>query len=36
MLETEFTVEHMIATIDAATIATSGSFLRYDGEPEKW
>jgi NAD(P)-dependent dehydrogenase (short-subunit alcohol dehydrogenase family) len=36
MLETSFTVENMIKTIDAATLATSGRFLRYDGEPEAW
>jgi NAD(P)-dependent dehydrogenase (short-subunit alcohol dehydrogenase family) len=36
MLETSFTVENMIDTIDAATIETSGRFLRYDGEPETW
>jgi NAD(P)-dependent dehydrogenase (short-subunit alcohol dehydrogenase family) len=36
MLETEFTVENMIATIGAATLEDSGSFLRYDGIPEAW
>jgi len=36
MLETSFTVGHMIDTIDRATIETSGRFLRYDGEPEAW
>jgi NAD(P)-dependent dehydrogenase (short-subunit alcohol dehydrogenase family) len=36
MLEIDFTVEHMIATIDAVTIDETGRFLRYDGEPEPW
>jgi NAD(P)-dependent dehydrogenase (short-subunit alcohol dehydrogenase family) len=36
MLETSFTVRNMIETIDEATIAETGSFLRYDGEPEPW
>jgi NAD(P)-dependent dehydrogenase (short-subunit alcohol dehydrogenase family) len=36
MLETSFTVGHMIKTIDAATIADTGKFLRYDGVPEAW
>jgi NAD(P)-dependent dehydrogenase (short-subunit alcohol dehydrogenase family) len=36
MLEASFTVEHMIRTIDRTTIAESGRFWRYDGEPEAW
>ena len=36
MLETSFTVGHMIKTIDAATIADTGKFLRYDGVAEAW
>jgi NAD(P)-dependent dehydrogenase (short-subunit alcohol dehydrogenase family) len=36
MLETSFTVGHMIATIDKLTIEDSGKFLRYDGVPEAW
>jgi len=36
MLEVSFTVGHMIETIEAATLATTGRFLRYDGEPEAW
>ena len=36
MLEVEFTVGHMIDTIENATIEDSGQFLRYDGEPEAW
>jgi NAD(P)-dependent dehydrogenase (short-subunit alcohol dehydrogenase family) len=36
MLETEFTVENMIDTIDKVTVEDSGSFLRYDGVPEAW
>jgi NAD(P)-dependent dehydrogenase (short-subunit alcohol dehydrogenase family) len=36
MLETSFTVENMIDTIDKATIEDSGRFLRYDGEEEPW
>jgi NAD(P)-dependent dehydrogenase (short-subunit alcohol dehydrogenase family) len=36
MLETSFTVENMIDTIDRVTIEDSGSFLRYDGIPEAW
>jgi len=36
MLETAFTVENMIDTIDAITIEEIGSFLRYDGVPEAW
>lgn len=36
MLETSFTVGHMIETIDRATIEDTGKFLRYDGEVEAW
>jgi NAD(P)-dependent dehydrogenase (short-subunit alcohol dehydrogenase family) len=36
MLETSFTVRHMIETIDKVTIADSGRFLRYDGATEPW
>jgi NAD(P)-dependent dehydrogenase (short-subunit alcohol dehydrogenase family) len=36
MLETSFTVGHMIATIEKLTVADSGKFLRYDGVPEAW
>ena len=36
MLETSFTVGHMIKTIDAVTIKDTGRFLRYDGMPEAW
>lgn len=36
MLEVDFTVRHMIETIDAVTIEDSGSFLRYDGVAEAW
>jgi NAD(P)-dependent dehydrogenase (short-subunit alcohol dehydrogenase family) len=36
MLETSFTVGHMIATIGKATIADTGRFLRYDGATEPW
>jgi NAD(P)-dependent dehydrogenase (short-subunit alcohol dehydrogenase family) len=36
MLEVSFTVENMIDTIDAVGIEDTGSFLRYDGEPEAW
>jgi NAD(P)-dependent dehydrogenase (short-subunit alcohol dehydrogenase family) len=36
MLETSFTVGHMIKTIDAVTIKDTGRFLRYDGVPEAW
>jgi len=36
MLETSFTVGHMIDTIDEVTIEDTGSFLRYDGAPEAW
>jgi NAD(P)-dependent dehydrogenase (short-subunit alcohol dehydrogenase family) len=36
MLTTAFTVGHMLETIDKATLADSGKFLRYDGVPEAW
>ena len=36
MLETSFTVGHMITTIDAVTLADTGKFLRYDGVAEAW
>ena len=36
MLETSFTVGHMVKTIDKATPADSGHFLRYDGTAEPW
>ncbi len=36
MLETSFTVSHMIETIGRVTIADSGRFLRYDGATEPW
>jgi len=36
MIETSFTVGHMIDTIAKATIDDTGKFLRYDGVPEKW
>jgi NAD(P)-dependent dehydrogenase (short-subunit alcohol dehydrogenase family) len=36
MIETSFTVGHMIDTIAKVTIDDSGKFLRYDGVPEKW
>lgn len=36
MLETSFTVGHMIDTIDKITLADTGRFLRYDGETEPW
>ena len=36
MLETSFTVGHMVKTIDTVTIADTGKFLRYDGVPEAW
>jgi len=36
MLETSFTVGHMIKTIDTVTIADTGKFLRYDGVAEDW
>jgi NAD(P)-dependent dehydrogenase (short-subunit alcohol dehydrogenase family) len=36
MIETAFTVENMIDTIDKVTIEDTGSFLRYDGVKEPW
>jgi NAD(P)-dependent dehydrogenase (short-subunit alcohol dehydrogenase family) len=36
MIETDFTVGHMIDTIERATIEDSGRFLRYDGVEEAW
>ena len=36
MLETSFTVGHMIKTIDTVTIKETGKFWRYDGIPEAW
>jgi NAD(P)-dependent dehydrogenase (short-subunit alcohol dehydrogenase family) len=36
MLKTDFTVGHMIGTIDKSSLADSGKFLRYDGEVEPW
>jgi NAD(P)-dependent dehydrogenase (short-subunit alcohol dehydrogenase family) len=36
MIETSFTVENMIETIDRVTIEDSGRFLRYDGVTEPW
>jgi hypothetical protein len=36
MLTTEFTVGHMIATIDKVTIKDTGHFLRFDGVTEPW
>jgi NAD(P)-dependent dehydrogenase (short-subunit alcohol dehydrogenase family) len=36
MLEMSFTVAHMIRTIAKTTLAESGRFWRYDGEPEAW
>lgn len=36
MLETSFTVGHMIKTIDGVTIKDTGRFLRYDGVAEAW
>jgi len=36
MIETSFTVGHMINTIDGLTIEDSGRFLRYDGIDEAW
>lgn len=36
MIETSFTVGHMIDTIAKVTIDDTGKFLRYDGVPEKW
>jgi NAD(P)-dependent dehydrogenase (short-subunit alcohol dehydrogenase family) len=36
MLEMSFTVENMIRTIGKTTLAETGRFWRYDGEPEAW
>jgi NAD(P)-dependent dehydrogenase (short-subunit alcohol dehydrogenase family) len=36
MLEMSFTVENMIRTIDKTTLAETGRFWRYDGQPEAW
>lgn len=36
MLETSFTVRHMIETIDKVTMYDTGRFLRYDGAREPW
>ena len=36
MLQTSFTVENMIKTIDKVTIHDTGRFLRYDGVTEPW
>ena len=36
MIETSFTVGHMIDTNAKTTIDDTGKFLRYDGVPEKW
>ena len=36
MIEASFTVENMIRTIEKTTLAESGRFWRYDGEPETW
>lgn len=36
MLETPFTVENMVKTIDKVTLAETGRFLRYDGAKEPW
>jgi NAD(P)-dependent dehydrogenase (short-subunit alcohol dehydrogenase family) len=36
MLTTAFTVGNMIKTIDKATLADTGRFLRYDGAVEPW
>jgi NAD(P)-dependent dehydrogenase (short-subunit alcohol dehydrogenase family) len=36
MLETSFTVRHMVETIDKVTIHDTGRFLRYDGVTEPW
>lgn len=36
MLEMAFTVENMIQTIEKTTLAETGRFWRYDGEPEAW
>jgi NAD(P)-dependent dehydrogenase (short-subunit alcohol dehydrogenase family) len=36
MLQTSFTVENMIKTIDKVTLKDTGHFLRYDGVSEPW
>lgn len=36
MIKTDFTVGNMVRTIDKVTIADTGKFLRYDGQPEPW
>jgi len=36
MLQTSFTVESMIRTIDKVTLRDAGRFLRYDGTTEPW
>jgi hypothetical protein len=36
MIEMPFSVTNMIATIDKITIADTGRFLNYDGEPAPW
>jgi len=36
MIETTFSVSHMIATITGLTIADTGKFLQYDGSPQPW
>lgn len=36
MLETSFTVQNMVNTIDKVTLADTGRFLRYDGATEPW
>jgi hypothetical protein len=36
MLTTSFTVGNMLKTIDKATLADTGRFLRFDGVTEPW
>ena len=36
MLDTAFTVQNMIRTIDASSLKDTGRFLRYDGATEPW
>jgi hypothetical protein len=36
MLELAYTVEHMIDTIDAVTIADTGRFMHHDGTTAPW
>jgi NAD(P)-dependent dehydrogenase (short-subunit alcohol dehydrogenase family) len=36
MLEMSFTVDNMIRTIEKTTLAETGRFWRYDGQPEAW